>query len=575
MTGVTDPARAVALIAELPHTVGLAITTEARPEHAAAAGRATTTNKRGAFVLDPGALERANRDPHRAVISHVHVHVYDGTRTVTFDMREVPMSALEGLWARQLIAHEPRLLMQFLAMEDIFPRSIDSTMQLKGLAHGVRVRSDVADDDAVTPINIWEELASTQRSAGDAYARQRDAARVAAFAEMRGIGFDLDRHKQCQRAWKAERAAARNAFVAATGMEPSMNPAGIQEFLQTRLTAVQQRDWPRTEKGYLSTKGEDLGRIAHVPGIRPLIDLKRIDHLITCFGASLRNAVNPVTGRLHPRINIAGAKSGRAAVSDPPLQQIPTDRRAPGLRGCVVAAPGCLLVGGDYSQMELRAAAIMSGDERMLQAFETGEDLHEITAAAIAGVDLQDVTPEQRSAAKAVNFGALYGSGPLGIVNTAWKNYGIEMTEEGARGALDAIASRYPGLHRHLRDHAEKCQRDGVVEIYGGRQVRVEWEKDGITYPRACNWPIQGRCADATMAAMVKLDAALRDHVLGHALVLQVHDELILEIQAPFAELAADLLKTAMVEGFLEIFPGATTRDLVEVKTGMTWADLK
>ena len=368
---------------------------------------------------------------------------------------------------------------------------------------------------------------------------------------------------------------ARKAFHGITGEIAPESPEAARQFLERTLCASDLDGWPRTAGGSLSVARGDLARAAHLPWMRHLDDVTRAKHLLERFGRRLRDTVNPETGRVHARIDIAGAKSGRATVSDPPLQQMPREDTAPGFRRCFAAEPGNLLVGGDYSQMELRAAAAMSGDEAMTKAFANGEDLHRMTAVDVAGIAPADVTDEQRQRAKAINFSALYGAGPLGLVETAWTNFRVVMSEAAAATARQAFARSYPGLARHLQACHDRCKASGVLEIFGGRVVRAVWEGGEISFPQACNLPIQGACADVTVLAMIKLDTATMGHGLGRLLVLPVHDELILEVPEQFADLAGNLLRTAMVEAFTEIFPNAPTLNLVEVKKGRSWTDLK
>jgi DNA polymerase I len=545
MTGaaVTDPSQARAIVAGVPDTVGVAVTTES--EH-------------GDDAVD---------DPHRAAIASIVVDA--GGAEIIFDMRVLPFTSIDELWTRQIVMHDPRLAIQFLAKLGIYPRRIESTMQLIGLEHGVDAR------EAVAPFKAWFDLWEVRERASGAYARQLDASIVAAHAELRGVGFDHDQHRRFVRDLNSGIKAARKAFHGITGEIAPESPEAARQFLERTLCASDLDGWPRTAGGSLSVARGDLTRAAHLPWMRHLDDVTRAKHLLERFGRRLRDTVNPATGRIHARINIAGAKSGRASVSNPPLQQMPREDTAPGFRRCFAAAPGNVLVGADYSQMELRAAAAMSGDEAMTKAFANGEDIHRKTAAVVAKVAPAAVTPEQRQRAKAITFGALFGAGPQGLAATAWTNYGTVMSAAAAADALQVIERRFPGLSGHLRTCHDRCKASGVLDIVGGRVVRAEWEGGEISYPQACNLPIQGACADVTMLAMIKLDDATTDHGLGRLLVLPVHDELILEVPEQFADLAGRLLRTAMVEAFTEIFPLAPTLNLVEVKVGRSWADLK
>ena len=171
--------------------------------------------------------------------------------------------------------------------------------------------------------------------------------------------------------------------------------------------------WQRTSTGALKTVADQLEKVAHLPAIRPLLRIKKCEKLLSAFGPKLRKLVHPETGRLHPGYNVAGAKSGRWSSSAPNIQQLPKDDDT---RRIIVAAPGHVLVGVDYSQMELRAAAWVSGDAELTGAYEQGLDVHVLTAAAIAGIEPEEVTKEQRTAAKPINFGSIYGMSAKGLV---------------------------------------------------------------------------------------------------------------------------------------------------------------
>src|SRR5512132_3075859 len=215
-----------------------------------------------------------------------------------------------------------------------------------------------------------------------------------------------------------------------------------------------------------------------------------------------------------------------------------------------------LLVGVDYSQMELRAAAWISGDAELTGAYDRGDDVHVLTAAAINGIAPEVVTKEQRAAAKAINFGSIYGMGPTGLVRNAWKQFGIELTEAEAKDALDRFFTKYSGLRRWMREHADECKRTRKVTIGAGRVVENAWEGPyGLRYTQMCNLPVQGICADCMMLAIAYAHAEL-----GGVLVAMVHDELLAEVPEANAATVAEKLKECLHRAFVETFPGAPPR---------------
>jgi DNA polymerase-1 len=307
--------------------------------------------------------------------------------------------------------------------------------------------------------------------------------------------------------------------------------------------------------------------VAHLPAIRPLLRIKKAEKLLSAFGLKLRRLINPETGRLHPHYSVAGTKAGRWTASGPNIQQLPKDADT---RRIIVAGPGNVLVGVDYSQMELRAAAWISGDTELTATYARGDDVHVLTAAAINSIDPEAVTKEQRAAAKPVNFGSIYGMSAKGLSAAAWAGYGIELPEADAKLALDRFFAKYAGLRQWMRTHANECKRRRRVTIGAGRVVENAWEgKYGLGYPQMCNLPVQGACADAMMRAIALVHAELPG-----VLVAMVHDELLAEVLEGDADAAVETLKACLTRAFVETFPGAPTLGLVDAHVGASWAEV-
>ena len=246
-----------------------------------------------------------------------------------------------------------------------------------------------------------------------------------------------------------------------------------------------------------------------------LTEVGIVDKQLSSFGPPLADFVRD--GRIHASYNVAQAITGRASCSNPNVQQTPAKGDGKRFRALYIAAPGHVLVGGDWSSMELRAAAYISGDVAMTEAFAGGDDLHRLTAASFTGVSPEHVSKAERNAAKAVNFGAVYGMGPHGLVAAAWNNYRLRLELHEAKQRLDAFASAYLQLAMWRREHANICRTRGYVRIGAhadedeGRIYRFAWnaapkpgEKDRreFCYTQSCNLPVQGACADAAMLAL-------------------------------------------------------------------------
>jgi DNA polymerase-1 len=245
--------------------------------------------------------------------------------------------------------------------------------------------------------------------------------------------------------------------------------------------------------------------------------------------------VNPDTGRVHTSYHQAGAATGRLSSSDPNLQNIPIrseDGRR--IRTAFVAPPGRKIVACDYSQIELRIMAHLSGDPALVRAFESGADIHRATAAEVFGKPLEDVSGNERRAAKAINFGLMYGMGAFGLA----RQLGI------ARGeAQDYIAlyfSRYPGVRDFMERTRQQARDAGYVETVFGRRLALDYIHSRNAAQRAgaeraaINAPMQGTAADIIKRAMVRVDAWLEDYRDRALMILQVHDELVFEVDEGF-----------------------------------------
>jgi DNA polymerase I len=335
-------------------------------------------------------------------------------------------------------------------------------------------------------------------------------------------------------------------------------------------------DWQRSPKaGMLSIATDALEKLAHIESARPLLRILAKEKLLSTFGPKLAARINPVTGRLHSSFNLAGTKAGRFSCSGPNFQQFPTDKRAAGFRKSVAAAPGDVIIGCDFNQVELRALAYLSKNAALTRVYANQEDLHRQTAARINRIQVDVVTEIQRNQAKPVNFGAVYGLGARGLAIYAFNTYGVEMSVAEAQRYLDQFFATYPGLKNYLQEHARLCQRRGYVVIGAGRVVEARWEKFGLSYQQCCNLPVQGIAADAMLRALVLVHAGLRAAALRAGIIASVHDEILIEAYEADAEEARVLLEAAMVEAFALTFPGAPLGGVATAKIGRTWWDTK
>ncbi len=294
----------------------------------------------------------------------------------------------------------------------------------------------------------------------------------------------------------------------------------------------------KTAGGAPSTDEEVLEKLAEdYPLPKKILEYRSLAKLKGTYTDKLPRMVNPSTGRVHTSFSQATAVTGRLASSDPNLQNIPI-RTAEGrrIRSAFVAPAGHAIVSADYSQIELRIMAHLSNDARLLEAFAKGEDVHRATAAEIFGVTPLEVGPDQRRAAKVINFGLIYGMSAFGLA----RELGLERSA--AQAYMDRYFARYPGVARYMEETRLKARGQGYVETVFGRRLWLPDINSGVVGRRqaaeraAINAPMQGTAADLIKRAMIAVQRWLDERGSAAKLVLQVHDELVLEV--PDGELA-------------------------------------
>ena len=324
----------------------------------------------------------------------------------------------------------------------------------------------------------------------------------------------------------------------------------------------------KTPGGAPSTDEEVLEKLAEdYPLPRKILDYRGVAKLKNTYTDKLPRMVNAQTGRVHTSYGQAVAVTGRLSSNDPNLQNIPI-RTAEGrrIRSAFIAPPGHVLMSADYSQIELRIMAHLSSDARLLEAFARGEDIHRATAAEVFGVTPLEVGPDQRRAAKAINFGLIYGMSAFGLAKQ------INVDRSAAQAYMDRYFARYPGVARYMEDTRALARDKGYVETAFGRRLWLPEIKSAVVARRqgaeraAINAPMQGTAADLIKRAMIAVQGWLDAQHLATKLLLQVHDELVLEV--PDSEVAA-------VREQLPVLMGGVARLavplLVEVGVGPNW----
>jgi DNA polymerase-1 len=326
----------------------------------------------------------------------------------------------------------------------------------------------------------------------------------------------------------------------------------------------------KTPSGAPSTDEEVLQKLAEdYPLPKVLLEYRGMAKLKSTYTDKLPNMINQATGRVHTNYAQAVAVTGRLASNDPNLQNIPI-RTAEGrrIREAFVAPPGSHIVSADYSQIELRIMAHISGDENMLRAFAEGEDIHRATAAEIFGVAPADVTSEQRRYAKVINFGLIYGMSAFGLAS----NLGIDRAA--AQSYIDRYFARFSGVKQYMDDTRLQAKARGYVETVFGRRLWLP-EINSPNGPRrqgaeraAINAPMQGTAADLIKLAMIAVQDWLERDQLKTKMIMQVHDELVLEVPDDELALVREKLPQ-MMAGVAEL----KVPLLAEVGVGKNWEE--
>jgi DNA polymerase I len=359
---------------------------------------------------------------------------------------------------------------------------------------------------------------------------------VLARVEGNGVMIDVEELRRQSADLSRRMLAAQQRATELAGRSFNLDsPKQLQALLfdELKLPAVL-----KTPKGQPSTNEEALEAIADQHELpRVILDYRGLAKLRGTYTDKLPEMVNPDTGRVHTSYHQAGAATGRLASSDPNLQNIPirTDdgRR---IRKAFVAPPGRKLVACDYSQIELRIMAHLSEDPGLLSAFASGADIHRATAAEVFGRKLDEVTGNERRAAKAINFGLMYGMSAFGLA----RNLGIPRGE--AQDYIALYFSRYPGVRDFMERTRNEARERGYVETVFGRRLYLEYISRGTQGQRAgaeraaINAPMQGTAADIIKRAMVAIDGWLAPHADRAKMILQVHDELVFEADTGFVD---------------------------------------
>ncbi len=391
---------------------------------------------------------------------------------------------------------------------------------------------------------------------------------VLADMEARGFSVDRARLEQYNADLAARIAALEREIYALANKEFNLNsPRQLGEILFGEMGLPGGK---KTKTGY-STNADVLEKLKEYPIVAKILEYRKYAKLHSTYGEGLLKLIEE-DGRIRTTYNQTVTQTGRISSSEPNLQNIPVrDALGRELRRMFIAKDGeHLLLDADYSQIELRVLAHIAKDDVMIRAFREREDIHTVTAATVFGVPAFMVTPEMRRHAKAVNFGIVYGISDFSLAGD------IGVTKKEAKAYIEQYLEKYSGVRAYMTDIVEQAKRDGYVTTLLGRRRYLPELRSGNFIQRsfgervALNTPIQGTAADIIKIAMVRVFQALRRENLDAHLILQVHDELIIEASRVDADRAAQLLQKEM-EGAADL----KVAMLAEVARGESWYDCK
>ncbi|MCD6284871.1 MAG: DNA polymerase I, partial [Anaerolineae bacterium] len=431
--------------------------------------------------------------------------------------------------------------------------------------------------DADMTFRLWAKLAPElkEREQDDLF-RNLEMPLLPVLTEMELTGIEVDKSwlLELSRELTVRLADLKTSITQHAGQTLNINSTQqLSKILFDKL-GLPTRGIRKTKSGHYSTRASVLeGLRGKHPIVDDILAYRELAKLKSTYVDALPDLVNPTTGRIHTSYNPTGTVTGRISSNNPNLQNIPIrSEEGRRIRRAFVAQHGWLLVGVDYSQVELRVMAHVSKDPGLIEAFERGEDIHATTAAAVYGVPLEAVSYEMRSTAKAVNFGLIYGQGAFGLAG----QLGISVQEAG-----DFIAryfDRFPGVRAYMDQIQADAAEKGYVEtLLKRRRYFPELQAGSRASSRsrqsaermAMNTPIQGSAADIIKLAMIRMHARLKAEGFRSRMLLQVHDEVVLEV--PEDELAATI---ALVTETME---DAVVLDVplqVDVETGPNWRDM-
>jgi DNA polymerase-1 len=575
---VDDPVEAASLLEGSGH-VGVFMFTEGAGRAARVLGVGVSTGQDTFYASRPEAMDAvASTLAHRTVSGHDAKETELAMRSLGGGKRDWDFSTFLAAYLLGMGSRDPRL-------EDLAKEFLDvtlvSTEQLLGTGRAARKPSAVAVEEAAefaarraeAILNLRPRLEKEMTKLGVDYLFHEielPLAGVLADMESEGVAIDVPYLKDMQDELGGQLAAIEAEVAEVAGQTFNLNAP--QQLAKVLFEDMRLPVGKRTKTGY-STDADTLEALRDKhPIIGLILEHRQLSKLKSTYVDALPQLVDPLSGRVHTSFGQASTATGRLSSSNPNLMNIPirTELGQRIRRAFKASRPGHVMISVDYAQIELRIAAHLSGDPKMLAAFAAGQDIHTATAAAVFKVPIEAVDANQRRLAKVANFGSIYGQGEYGLSQQ------LGISGDVARDFLIQYWATYSKLREYLDGVRLKAREEGVVVSETGRRRAIpdlrspNFQLRSAAERMAINFPMQSLAADIIKIAMVRLHHEIEaDHVEGRML-LQVHDELLFEVPESEVDRFAETVPRIMT-GAYELETGIE----VEAKAGPNWADMK
>ena len=576
---VEDPTEAASLLESTAEDVGVFTFTEGAGRGCRILGLGVSTNGSTFYVARPEAMDAvASTLSGRPISGHDAKETELALRSLGGGKRDWAFSTFLAAYLLGAGSRDPRLedlAREFLGMELV------STEQLLGTGRAARKPSAIAENDAAefaarraeAIINLRPRLEAEMRNLGVDYLFHEielPLAGVLADMETEGVAIDVPYLKQMQDELGAQLTAIETEVEEVAGQKFNLNAP--QQLAKVLFEDLRLPVGKRTKTGY-STDADTLEALREKhPIIGLILEHRQLSKLKSTYVDALPQLVDPLSGRVHTSFGQASTATGRLSSSNPNLMNIPvrTELGQRIRRAFKAGRPDHVMVSADYAQIELRIAAHLSGDPRLLEAFAAGQDIHTATAAAVFKVPFESVTPDQRRLAKVANFGSIYGQGEYGLSQQ------LGITGDVAREFLGQYWATYAHLREYLDGVRRQAREEGFVVSLTGRRRAIpdlrspNFQLRGAAERMAINFPMQSLAADIIKIAMVRLHREIEADEIEGRMLLQVHDELLFEVPRSEVDQFAEKVPRVMT-GAYELETGIE----VEMKVGPNWADMR